>query len=93
MVTAAQQIQLTGLARCLVQAGHMEDADALAHHEESIKKKVPFVSYLVENKILDSISIAHFRLLFFRYRFRRVQGSICSDLSQLYGLIYSRIIL
>jgi len=58
MVTAAQQIQLTGLARCLVQAGHMEDADALAHYEESIKKKVPFVSYLVVNKILDGLSIA-----------------------------------
>ncbi|MEE9397704.1 MAG: type IV-A pilus assembly ATPase PilB [Methylococcales bacterium] len=58
MVTAAKHIQLTGLARCLVQAGHMEDADALAHHEESRKKKVPFVTYLVNNKILDGLSIA-----------------------------------
>ncbi len=36
----------------------MEDADALAHHEESRKKKVPFVTYLVNNKILDGLSIA-----------------------------------
>ena len=48
MATQQVQIKLSGLARRLVQDKLISEADAAKHHETAIKKKVPFVSLIVE---------------------------------------------
>jgi type IV pilus assembly protein PilB len=58
MATTKAQINLSGLGRCLIQDGLISDEKAEAAFEEALKKKVPYVTYLVENKILNSIDIA-----------------------------------
>ncbi|MGD9169021.1 MAG: ATPase, T2SS/T4P/T4SS family, partial [Candidatus Thiodiazotropha sp.] len=58
MATTKAQINLSGLGRCLIQDGLISEEKAEAAFEEALKKKVPYVSYLVENKILKSIDIA-----------------------------------
>ncbi|QJD29919.1 type IV-A pilus assembly ATPase PilB [Methylococcus geothermalis] len=50
--------QLSGLAKSLVKAEMLSEADAQAYFEDARRKKTPFVSYLVSNKILDSLKIA-----------------------------------
>lgn len=49
---------LNGLARRLVNDGHMAEADAIKAQEQSDRKKLPLVSYLVENKLVDGKIIA-----------------------------------
>ena len=59
MATAAAVTQLSGLARKLVEDGVIDQAKALSAQEAASKKKAPFVSYLVENKLADAKKIAH----------------------------------
>jgi len=59
MSTPATSINLSGLARKLVLDGLLEEEKALEAQEQATKKKTPLVSYLVNNKLLDSSSIAH----------------------------------
>ncbi|MES9850868.1 MAG: type IV-A pilus assembly ATPase PilB [Candidatus Thiodiazotropha sp. L084R] len=58
MATTKPQINLSGLARCLIQDGLISEEKAESAFSESLKKKVPYVTYLVDNKILKSINIA-----------------------------------
>lgn len=58
MVTSAPAIQLSRLARSLVQAGHISESEAQTHQDTAKNKKIPFVTYLVSNKIVDSLTIA-----------------------------------
>lgn len=58
MATPATKVQLSGLARSLVQQGQLSDAEAQMHQTDAQTKKIPFVSYLVANKILDSLTVA-----------------------------------
>jgi type IV pilus assembly protein PilB len=58
MVTTTPKINLSGLARCLIQDRLISEEQAESAFAEALKKKVPFVSYLVENGILQSIDIA-----------------------------------
>jgi type IV pilus assembly protein PilB len=58
MATPGTKIQFSGLARKLVQDGLISDVQAQQAYEAATKKKVPFVTHLVENKIADSRSIA-----------------------------------
>ncbi len=58
MSTPAKKINLSGLARKLVQDGLLDEEKAQSTHEEALKKKRPFVSLLVENKLVPSSSIA-----------------------------------
>ena len=58
MATPGIQMQLSGLARKLVQDGILSDADAQKASSESLKQKMLFVSYLVQNKMADSRKIA-----------------------------------
>ena len=58
MATPAATPPLSGLARSLVKEGLLTEADAQVHYEESLKKRMPIVRYLVGNKILDSLGIA-----------------------------------
>jgi type IV pilus assembly protein PilB len=58
MVTSSPISQLSGLAKRLVMDGLLEEQQAAEAQGKALKKREPFVSYLVENKILDSLSIA-----------------------------------
>lgn len=58
MSTPAKKINLSGLARKLVLDGLLEEEKALSTLEEAQKKKKPFVSLVVENKLVPSNTIA-----------------------------------
>ena len=59
MVTTKPTIKLSGLAHRLVRDGLLSDEQAQLAFDAALKKRVPFVTYLVENDILDSLAIAH----------------------------------
>ncbi len=58
MAVPQRKIQLSGLARKLVIDGLLEATEAQDHFQKALGKKKPFVSYLVENKVLESAPIA-----------------------------------
>ncbi|MET0110221.1 MAG: type IV-A pilus assembly ATPase PilB [Candidatus Thiodiazotropha sp.] len=58
MATTTPKLNLSGLARCLIQDRLISEEQAESAFAEALKKKVPFVSHLVENGILQSINIA-----------------------------------
>ena len=58
MAVTTKKIHLSGLARKLVVDGLLEEEVAHDHFQTALKKKKPFVSYLVENKLVSSTSIA-----------------------------------
>ncbi len=49
---------LSGIVRSLVKESLLTEEDAIVHYEESVKKRMPMVRYLVANKILESLAIA-----------------------------------
>ncbi|MBI1731780.1 MAG: type IV-A pilus assembly ATPase PilB [Gammaproteobacteria bacterium] len=58
MAVSANRINITGLARKLVQDGLLEEAAAQDHFQKALQKKQAFVSYLVEDKLASSAAIA-----------------------------------
>ena len=58
MVTTDPIAQLSGLAKRLVLDGLLAENLAADAQQKALKSREPFVSYLVENKILDSLAIA-----------------------------------
>ncbi|GJM05013.1 MAG: type 4 fimbrial assembly protein PilB [marine bacterium B5-7] len=58
MAAPTKKINLSGLARKLVLDGLLDEEKAQSTFEESLKKKKPFVSLVVENKLVPSNSIA-----------------------------------
>jgi type IV pilus assembly protein PilB len=58
MVTTDPIAQLSGLAKRLVLDGLLAEEMAADAQQKALKSREPFVSYLVENKILDSLAIA-----------------------------------
>jgi len=58
MAVTSEKIYLAGLARRLVLDGLITEEAAQKYSDEARKKKKAFVSYLVEQKILSSLSIA-----------------------------------
>jgi len=58
MAVSTNKVHLSGLARKLVVDGLMEETAAAEAFQQALKKKHPFVSYLVENKLADSLKIA-----------------------------------
>ena len=58
MAVTSEKIYLAGLARRLVLDGLITEEAARKHYDEAKKKKKAFVGYLVEQKILSSLSIA-----------------------------------
>lgn len=58
MATPATKLPLSGIARSLVKEGLLTEADAQVHYEESLKKRMPIVHYLVANKVLNGLTIA-----------------------------------
>jgi type IV pilus assembly protein PilB len=58
MATPSSQMMLSGLARKLVVDGLLSEANAIKAQEQSTKKKVPYVTYLVENNLVNSKKLA-----------------------------------
>ncbi len=58
MATPATQVHLSGLARRLIADGLLNDKQALKAQETADKEKMPFVTHLVNKKIVDSKAIA-----------------------------------
>ncbi len=58
MTTATQKLALSGLPRRLVEDGLLSEETAEKSISEAVKKRQPFVTYLVESKKLDGKSIA-----------------------------------
>ncbi|MEX2517047.1 MAG: type IV-A pilus assembly ATPase PilB [Gammaproteobacteria bacterium] len=58
MAVSSNKINLSGLARKLVVDGVMEEANAAEAFQGALKKRQPFVTYLVENNLADSLVIA-----------------------------------
>ena len=58
MATVTRKIRLSGLARRLVEDGLLDEEKARQIFEASLKNKKPFVSLLVENKLVASKQIA-----------------------------------
>jgi type IV pilus assembly protein PilB len=58
MASVNPTAHLSGLARRLVMDGLLEEEEAIKVHETALKKRAHFVSYLVENKILNGRDIA-----------------------------------
>ncbi len=59
MATQSAQLKLSGLARRLVQDKLITEEDAIKHHATALKKKIPFVTHLVENNVAKAIDIAN----------------------------------
>ena len=58
MAAPANKIHLSGLARKLVMDGLLEEEAAQEHFQAALKKKQPFVAYLVANNLAPSAEIA-----------------------------------
>ncbi|MFV2059789.1 MAG: type IV-A pilus assembly ATPase PilB [Gammaproteobacteria bacterium] len=58
MATPSANIPLNGLALRLVQDGVIQEAKAKQAYTDSIKQKIPLVSYLVDKKIATGIQVA-----------------------------------
>ena len=58
MAVSKEKMHLGGLARRLVLDGLLTEEAARQHFDEALKHKTPFVTHLVEKKILDSQTIA-----------------------------------
>jgi len=58
MATPSPQIHLSGLARQLVLEGVLDETAATKAQDQANKKKIPLVSYLVEQKLADGKKIA-----------------------------------
>ena len=58
MATPGTQIHLGGLARKLIQDGLLDDAQAQNAQEAALKGKIPLVTQLVNQKLVDSLALA-----------------------------------
>lgn len=58
MVANSSDMHFSGLLKCIIQEGLLTEADAKTHSAEAKKKKIPLISYLVNNKYIDAKTIA-----------------------------------
>jgi type IV pilus assembly protein PilB len=58
MATPNPTIQLGGLARKLVHDGHLPENKALEAQNKSVQQQIPFVNYVVSNKLVDGRKVA-----------------------------------
>jgi len=58
MATDQTRVEPSGLAKRLVRDRLMSEEEAQAAYQEALKRRQPFVQFLVENRILDSRRIA-----------------------------------
>lgn len=57
MATDLIDLPIGGLPKCLVQAGLISEADMQLHMQAAKRAKVPLISYLVTNKLVDSKAV------------------------------------
>ena len=60
MATALNDLQFGGLAKSIVTQGLLTESDLQKHIKDAQNKKLPLISYLVNNKIIDGNVIATF---------------------------------
>ena len=58
MATAPTDIQFSGFTKYLIQDGLLTESEAKIHGLEAQKKKIPLLSYLVANNLVDSKVVA-----------------------------------
>ena len=58
MTTTESNVNLSGLARCLIQEKLLTEEEATETFAASLAEKQPFASYLVKNNLLDSETVA-----------------------------------
>ena len=58
MATIKPKFNLGGLARRLISDQLLSEQQANETYEQALKKRIPYVSHLVENKILKPMQIA-----------------------------------
>jgi len=58
MTKTQPKVNLSGLARCLIQNKLLSEQEAEKAFQQALKTRTPFVSHLVEKKILESREIA-----------------------------------
>ena len=58
MATAPTDIQFSGFTKYLIQDGLLTENEAKIHSQEAQKKKIPLLSYLVANNLVDSKVVA-----------------------------------
>lgn len=58
MMDTSAKNPLSGLARKLIQVGLLKEETAIKAIEHSLKQNIPFVSYLVSQKLIDSTVLA-----------------------------------
>jgi len=65
MAVSSNRIQLTGLARKLVIDGLLPEEQAAQAFQEALQKKKPFITHLVEHRLVDPRDVAHVAALEF----------------------------
>jgi type IV pilus assembly protein PilB len=58
MAPATTESQLSGFTKYLITEGLLTENEAKLHNQEAQKKKIPILSYLVTNKLIDSKTVA-----------------------------------
>ena len=58
MATASPTVSLSGLSRCLVAEGLLDEAAAMAANEAAAKEKIPLVTHLVTKNLVDATALA-----------------------------------
>ncbi len=58
MATAPTDIEFSGFTKFLILNGLLTESEAKIHSQEAQKKKIPLLSYLVVNKLVDSQVVA-----------------------------------
>lgn len=58
MATTTSKLPMSGVARRLVRDGLLSEADGEKAFEQATKKRIPFVSYLVEQRLVNARDIA-----------------------------------
>ncbi|MGZ8903705.1 MAG: ATPase, T2SS/T4P/T4SS family, partial [Methylobacter sp.] len=81
MATASTDFHFSGLTKCLIQDGLLNETDAQIHIQEAKKKKIPLISYLVGNKLIDSKAVASKASIEFGVPFFDLDAIDCRSLS------------
>ncbi len=58
MVANSADLHFNGLLKCIIQEGLLTEADAQTYSTDAKNKKVPLISYLVNNKYVEAKAIA-----------------------------------
>ncbi|MDD5273993.1 MAG: ATPase, T2SS/T4P/T4SS family, partial [Methylovulum sp.] len=80
MATEASDMQLRGVAKLLVQEGLLTESQARKHIQAAKESQLPLVSYLVANKVLDSLTIAQKASVEFGVPFLDLNAMDCHNL-------------